>query len=234
MGRKGILIGQLNPEYAFEDVVETVETGFGVLQITENKLKFAFEIVARDQNAPLEAIVSQANGYVKTFLSTLAWLTDVGVGYELLDYVDLVDGRLGLVSILSDQQPRRKVSSNALSSTQDLFPLVIEDPHLRWALEDFRTGLRERGHQLIFLYRSIEWLKVRFGGWEEACQTIRSNEKEFEAIKKPANTYYLARHAQPGGPQPIPDQVITKARENTRLILQKYIDWLRSAANDRT
>lgn len=233
MGRKCIVIAQLNPEHAFEDVVDMVETGFGVMRITENKLKFAFEIRDQDKDARLEIILSEANAYVKAFLSTLAWLTGIGVGYELLDYVDFIDGR-GLVSILPSEQPRPRVASNALSSTRDLLPLVIEDPYLRWAFEDFRTALRERGHQLIFLYRSIEWLKVRFGGWPEAWQAIGSNKKEFEAIKKPANKYYLARHAQPGGPQPIPDQVLVKAHENTRLVLQRYIDWLGSEGHDQT
>lgn len=237
MARTCVVIAQLDPEDPFESTMETVETSFGILRIAQNKLYFTFELEDDEGNegkvARLEAIFKHVNLLLKTFLSSLAWVTDIGVGYELVDYIEFVDKKLGLVPTVSRQQTRRRVDSKALSSTEQLLPLVMSDSHLLWALEDYRTALRERGHELMFLHRSIEWLKVRFGTWEEVWGTIKSTKKEIKAIKRAANHYYFARHAVKGR-QPVPPQVLEGAFENTRDILKKYMDWLSSQAVNRT
>jgi len=233
MARTCVIIAQLDPEDAFEDRVETVEADFGVVQIAQNRLKLAFRLENEDKDVNFEAIFKDANFYLKAVLSTLAWVTGIGAGYKIFDYVEFADERLVLVGLVSPQQPQPKVESGALSSTQELLPLVTKDSHLRWALEDYHTALRECGHELIFLYRCIEWLKVRFGSWEEAWGTIKSTQRRIKAIKRDANEYYFARHAVKGR-HPVPRQVLEDAFKNTRLILQKYMEWLSSQPLNRT
>jgi len=235
MARTCVAFAQLDPEDAFTRVAGAVDGSFGVMLLAQNRLKFEFEPEEEEKNAlPSIRLVNHANSFIKPLLSTLAWVTNIGVGYQLVDLEYFVDGKSKRILMLHRPQSEADVDTSALLSTQHLLPLVLEDAHLRWALEDYRTALRERDHQLIFLYRCIEWLKVRFDNdWKKAWEAIGSSEKEFDAIKRPANKYYLARHAQPSGPKPVPMEVQDTALKNTRLILQKYIEWLRSQAIKR-
>jgi len=232
MARTCVLIALLNPEDAFQDTIEILATDFGMLQITQNKLKLVRTPV--DEDAPQWEIYTAGFVFLKAFLSTLAWVTGIGVGYEPFDYLDIGEGPFRWTTPLSDRASQIKVDSSALSSTQELLPLVMGDSHLQWALEDFRTALREPGHQLIFLYRSIEWLSRRFGGWSKLREEIGITNKQLNAIKKPANEQYLARHVPRTGPRPVPPQVLDDALKNTKIILQKYVEWLRSQPINRT
>jgi len=234
MARTCVVFAELDPEDAFKRVAATVDGSFGVMLMAQNRLKFEFEPEAEEKDALPSTLANHANSFIKPFLSTLAWVTNIGVGYQLVDLEYFVDGKSKRILMLDRPRSEAEVDSSALSSIQDLLPLVLEDAHLRWALEDYRTALRERDHQVIFLYRCIEWLKVRFDGWEKAWKAIGSSEKEFRGIKKPANDYYLARHAQKAGPRPVPEQVRDKALKKTKTILQRYIDYLRSQAINRT
>jgi len=230
MARIRILTAILEPEEAFAGTRGTVSTSFGNLDVVGNRLKL-LSTARLLKGVPLGEEFDVTLHLLEAFLSTLAFVTDIGVGHAFYDYVDYVDeAGVFWTTTLSDREGEQKVDSNGLSSAEELLPLVMSDLHLRWALQDYRIALGERDHELIFLYRSIEWLKVRFDGWEKAWQAIGSSKKQFEAIKKPANSYYLTRHALRGGPRPVPPQVLDDAFKNTRKILQKYVNYLRSQA----
>lgn len=230
MTRICVLIAQLDPEDAFEGTVEVAMGGFGTLRIVHNKLQL---VRSEAKDASIQKVFDNANAVIKAYLSTLAWVTDIGVGYTPFDYVEFVDGSLGSTIIGTHRPTRNKVEKDTFLETQNLMPLVMSDSYLLWALEDYRTALRQPGHELIFLYRSIEWLKVRFGSWEEAWGTIKSTKRRIKAIKRYANDYFFARHAVTGR-YPAPSQVVKDAFRDTRIILEKYMGYLRSQAVNRT
>jgi len=231
---RSILTAELLPGEAFAETTGMVSTSFGDLHLEGNTLKVVF--TARHNGVPPGEEFNISYALLQAFPLTLALVTDVVVDWLSFDYLNFADGTesYGLSSRVPSLGGRgqRKVESNDLSSMQELLPLVISDSHLRWALEDYRIALGERDHALIFLYRCIEWLKLRFDGWERAWKAIASSRKEFDAIKKPANQYY--RHAQMGRPRTIPAEEVNDAFKNTRKILQKYVDYLRCQALNAT
>jgi len=178
MARIRILTAILDPEEAFEGTIGEVSTSFGDLNLIGNTLKL-LSMAGHEDVSPGEEL-NVSFGLLKAFLSTVAFVTDIGVGHGFYDYLEIAD-RIGVFwhTAVSERSDQPRVDSNHLSSTEELLPLVMSDLHLRWALEDYRTALRERDHGLVFLYRCIEWLKVRFDGWENAWKAIGSSKEEF-------------------------------------------------------
>jgi len=225
-----VLTAVLEPEEAFQGTTAMVSTTWGDLHVVGKTLKLLSSAKHKDVGRGGGFMASLA--LLKAFLSTLAFITDIGVGHGYYDYLNLADLPVFRDTVVSERRAQQKVETSDFSSTQALLPLVISDLTLQRALEDYRTALSEPRHALIFLYRCIEWLKVRFDGWDEARKAIGSTKSEFRAIKEPANKYYLTRHALSGEPGLVPPQVRNDALKSTRKILEKYIEYLRSLATN--
>lgn len=108
--------------------------------------------------------------------------------------------------------------------------LASGDPTLRQCYEYIEDAREHDRESLFFLYKLIESVKHRFGGWEQAAKTLKVK-KEIEYVKRLANVS--------GGDQrhaPKPSDVLqrpsgaerTRAMEYSTNIIRAYEKYLRS------